>query len=117
MRKSAGKYDVRGYFGIQFHALPFYQVNKKVLDVQRNLRRLENESIQYYSQISQQADNVIKEELSFRGLKNLSEEELFKNLLENEGLYGDLVKKAETIESGFPQYLDIDHQKKHYSKN
>ncbi len=42
----------------------------------------------------------------------MSEEELFKNLLENEGLYGDLVKKVESIESGFPQFIDIDYQKK-----
>ena len=111
-RKTVGKYDVKGYFGIQFHALPYYQVNRNVLDIQRNLRRLEDEGIQYYSQISQQANNEIKEELSSRGLSNLTEDELFKNLLENEGLYGDLVKKAESIESGFPQYLDIDYQKK-----
>jgi hypothetical protein len=111
-RKYVGKYDVKGYFGVQFHALPYYQVNRNVLDIQRNLRRLEDEGIQYYSQISQQANNEIKEELSSRGLSNLSEDELFKNLLENEGLYGDLVKKAESIERGFPQYLDIDYQKK-----
>lgn len=42
----------------------------------------------------------------------MSEEELFKNLLENEGLYGDLVKKAESIESEFPQFLNIDYQRK-----
>jgi hypothetical protein len=111
-RKSVGKYDVRGYFGIQFHTLPYYQVNKKVLDIQRNLRQLEDKGIQDYSQISQQANKMIEEELSFRGLAKMSEEELFKNLLENEGLYGDLVKKAESIESGFPQFLDIDYQKK-----
>ena len=111
-RKSVGKYDVRGYFGVQFHTLPYYQVNKKVLDIQRNLRELEEKGIRYYSQISQQANNMIKEELSFRGLGNMSEEELFKNLLENEGLYGDLVKKAESIESEFPQFLNIDYQRK-----
>ncbi len=111
-RKSVGKYDVRGYFGIQFHTLPYYQVNKKVLDIQRNLRQLEDKGIQDYSQISQQANKMIEEELSFRGLAKMSEEELFKNLLENEGLYGDLVKKVESIESGFPQSLDIDYQKK-----
>jgi len=111
-RKTVGKYDVKGYFGIQFHALPYYQVNRNVLDIQRNLRRLEDEGIQYYSQISQQANNAIKEELSSRGLANLIDEELFKNLLENEVLFGDLVKKAESIEGGFPQYLDIDYQKK-----
>jgi len=111
-RKSVGKYNVRGYYGIQFHTLPYYQVNKKVLDIQRNLRELENEGIQYYSQISHQANNMIKEELSFRGLVNMSEDELFKNLLENEGLYGDLVKKAESIESGFPQFLDIDYRRR-----
>lgn len=111
-RKSVGKYNVRGYFGIQFHTLPYYQVNKKVLDIQRNLRELESEGIRYYSQISQQANNMIAEELSFRGLANMSEDEFFKNLLENEGLYGDLVKKAESIESGFPQFLHIDYQRK-----
>ncbi len=111
-RKSVGKYNVRGYFGIQFHTLPYYQVSKKVLDIQRNLRELENEGIQYYSQISHQANNMIKEELSFRGLVNMSEDELFKNLLEDEGLYGDLVKKAESIESGFPQFLDIDYRRR-----
>ena len=111
-RKSVGKYDVRGYFGVQFHTLPYYQVNKKVLDIQRNLRELEEKGIRYYSQISQQANNMIKEELSFKGLGNMSEEELFKNLLENEGLYGDLVKKAESIESEFPQFLNIDYQRK-----
>jgi hypothetical protein len=111
-RKSVGKYDVRGYFGVQFHTLPYYQVNKKVLDIQRNLRELEEEGIRHYSQISQQANNMIKEELSFRGLGDMSEEELFKNLLENEGLYGDLVKKAESIERGFPQFLNIDYQRR-----
>lgn len=111
-RKSVGKYNVRGYFGIQFHTLPYYQVNKKVLDIQRNLRELEREGIRHYSQISQQANNMIAKELSFRGLVNMSEDEFFKNLLENEGLYGDLVKKAESIESGFPQFLHIDYQRK-----
>jgi hypothetical protein len=112
LRKSAGKFNVRGYFGVQFHALPYYQVNKKVLDVQRNLRELESEGVRYYSQISQQANSMIEKELSLRGLANMSEDELFKNLLENEVLYGDLVKEAESIENGFPQYLDIDFRRK-----
>jgi hypothetical protein len=111
-RKTAGKYDVRGYFGIQFHALPYYQVNKKVLDIQKNLRQLEDKGIQYYSQISQQANKMIEEELSVKGLAKMSDDELFKNLLENEGLYGDLVKKAESVESEFPQFLDIDRQRR-----
>lgn len=111
-RKTAGKYDVRGYFGIQFHALPYYQVNKKVLEIQKNLRQLEDKEIQYYSQISQQANKTIEEELSLRGLGKMSDDELFKNLLENQGLYGDLVKKAESVENEFPQYFDMDRQKK-----
>lgn len=113
---SVGKYDVRGYFGLQFHILPFYQVNKKVLDIQRNLRQLEIESIQYNSQIAQQGNNMIEEELSFRGIENANDEVIFKNLLENEGFYGDLVKKAEVIESGYPQYLDINSQKELLAK-
>jgi hypothetical protein len=112
LRKSVGKFSVRGYFGVQFHALPYYQVDKKVLEVQRNLRELESEGVRYYSQISQQANSMIEKELSLRGLANMSEDELFKNLLENEVLYGDLVKEAESIENGFPHYLDIDFKRK-----
>ncbi len=112
LRKSVGKFSVRGYFGVQFHALPYYQVDKKVLEVQRNLRELESEGVRYYSQISQQANSMIEKELSLRGLANMSEDELFKNLLENEVLYGDLVKGAESIENGFPRYLDIDFKRK-----
>lgn len=112
LRKSVGKFSVRGYFGVQFHALPYYQVDKKVLEVQRNLRELESEGVRYYSQISQQANSMIEKELSLRGLANMSEDELFKNLLENEVLYGDLVKEAESIENGFPRYLDIDFKRK-----
>jgi hypothetical protein len=111
-RKSVGKYDIKGYFGIQFHTLPYYQVNKKVLNIQKKLRDLEEEGIQYYSQISQQANDMIKDELTSKGLGNASEDELFKNLLENDGLYSELVKKAESIESSFPQFLNLDHQKK-----
>jgi len=55
---------------------------------------------------------MIEKELSLRGLANMSEDELFKNLLENEVLYGDLVKEAESIENGFPHYLDIDFKRK-----
>jgi hypothetical protein len=112
LRKSVGKYDIKGYFGVQFHTLPYYQVNKKVLNIQKKLRDLEEEGIQYYSQISQQANDMIKDELTSKGLGNASEDELFKNLLENDGLYSELVKKAESIESSFPQFLNLDHQKK-----
>jgi hypothetical protein len=111
-RKSVGKYDIKGYFGVQFHTLPYYQVNKKVLDIQKKLRDLEEEGVQYYSQISQQANDMIKDELTSKGLGNASEDELFKNLLENDGLYSELVEKAESIESEFPQFLNLDHQRK-----
>lgn len=111
-RISVGKYDIKGYFGVQFHTLPYYQVNKKVLDIQKKLRDLEEEGFQYYSKISQQANDMIKDELTSKGLGNTSEDELFKKLLENDGLYSELVKKAESIENEFPQFLNLDYQRK-----
>lgn len=117
INKSVGKYDVRVYFGVQFHTLPYYQVNKKVLAIQQNLRQLENEGIRYYSWIAQQGNNMIEEELSSRGIANVGDEVLLENLLENEGFYGDLVKKAEAIEKGYPQYLDINYRKERLVKD
>ncbi|HZD33888.1 MAG TPA: hypothetical protein VE130_01675 [Nitrososphaeraceae archaeon] len=109
--KSVGNYDVRVYFGVQFHTLPYYRVNKKVIDILQNLRQLEDEGIQYYSQIAQQGNNMIEEEISSRGIANVGDEVLLENLLENERFYGDLVKKAEAIEKGYPQYHDINYRK------
>lgn len=110
--KSVGKYYVKGYFGIQYHSLPYYQADRKVFEIQRNLKLLEIESLQHYSNLSREGNRVIEDELSFRGLCDRSNEDLLKDLLENEKLYGELVEKVESIERGFPQYLEIEHQRK-----
>lgn len=110
--KSVGKYYVKGYFGIQYHSLPYYQADRKVFEIQRNLKLLEIESLQHYSNLSREGNRVIEDELSFRGLGDRSNEDLLKDLLENEELYGELVEKVESVERGFPQYLEIEHQRK-----
>lgn len=110
--KSVGKYYVKGYFGIQYHSLPYYQADRKVFEIQRNLKLLEIESLQHYSNLSREGNRVIEDELSFRGFGDRSNEDLLKDLLENEELYGELVEKVESVERGFPQYLEIEHQRK-----
>jgi hypothetical protein len=109
--KSVGKYHVKGHFGIQFHSLPYYQLSRKVLDIQRNLERLENEGIQYHDQIAEEGNNLIRELLTGKGLVNLGEDDLLQMLLENKELYDELVTKTELVEKRYPQYLDIDYQK------
>lgn len=110
--KSVGRYNVKGYFGVQFHSLPYYQADRKVYEIQRNLKLLEIESLRHYSNLSREGNRVIKDELSFRGLSDRSDEDLLEDLLENEELYGELVEKVESAERGFPQYLEIENQKK-----
>jgi hypothetical protein len=110
--KSVGKYYVKGYFGIQYHSLPYYQADRKVFEIQRSLKLLEIESLQHYSNLSREGNRVIEDELSFRGLGDRSNEDLLNYLLENEELYGELVEKVESVERGFPQYLEIEHQRK-----
>ena len=31
--QEVGKYNIHGYFGIQFHALPYYKVEKRVIEI------------------------------------------------------------------------------------
>jgi hypothetical protein len=109
--KSVGKYRIKGHFGIQFQSLPYYQLSRKVLDIQRNLKRLENEGVQYYDQISEEGNNLIRELLTVKGLVNLDEDDLFQMLLENKELHDEFVKRTELVEKKYPQYLEIDYQK------
>jgi hypothetical protein len=109
--KEAGKFYISAYFGIQFHALPYYRVERRVIDIQKELAKIEHSATSVLSKMTGAADRVLATELEKRGYINLGFDELFVRMFEDEGLLEELNEKTAIVESQFPQLIET-HSKK-----
>jgi len=105
------KFYIYGYFGIQYHALPFYKVDKKVLDIQKELIKLDQESFERFSSLEVQGNEKIKEELKKNGYEKLDFEELFTLIFEDSLLMSRLEKIALKHENEFPDIAEINQKR------
>jgi hypothetical protein len=106
-----GKYHLHGYFGIQFHALPYYRVNKRVIEIQKELREIADNATKTFALIGNRGNDIVQQELEKVGCAEMGFEELFTKLFEDKELLDDLEVKALTIEKEFPEYEEM-HNKK-----
>ncbi len=103
--KEAGKFYMSAYFGIQFHALPYYRVERRVIDIQKELARIEYDATSVLSNMIGAADRLLATELEKRGYINLGFDDLFARMFEDEGLIKELNEKAAVVENQFPQLI------------
>ena len=103
--KEAGKFHMSAYFGIQFHALPYYRVERRVIDIQKELARIEYDATSILSNMIGAADRLLATELEKRGYTNLGFDDLFARMFEDEGLIEELNEKAAVVENQFPQLI------------
>ena len=103
--KEAGKFYMSAYFGIQFHALPYYRVERRVIDIQKELARIEYDATSVLSNMIGAADRLLATELEKRGYINLGFDDLFVRMFEDEGLIEELNEKAAVVENQFPQLI------------
>jgi hypothetical protein len=104
--KEAGKFYISAYFGIQFHALPYYRVERRVIDIQKELARIEYSAISVLNKMIGATDRVLATELEKRGYNNLRFDELFVRMFEDEGLVEELNEKTAVVENQFPQLIE-----------
>jgi hypothetical protein len=109
--KEADKFYIRGYFGIQFHALPYYKVDKRLLEIRQELAKISDETTSVLSIMTSTADRALAAELEKRGYANLGFEELFAKIFDDEKLVEKLNKKAAAVESQFPEFEETRNKK------
>ncbi len=109
--KEAGKFYIIAYFGIQFHALPYYKVERRVIDIQKELAKIEHSATSLLSKMTDAADRVLATELEKRGYANLGFDELFVRMFEDEVLLEKLNEKTVVVESQFPQLIETRNKK------
>jgi hypothetical protein len=110
--QEVGKYNIHGYFGIQFHALPYYKVEKRVIEIQKELSQLAGNATNTLHSIADKGNEIIRKELEKIGYTDIGFEELLSKLFEDQKLTEDLGVKASMVEQEFPEFEDMHKRKK-----
>ena len=105
------KFYIYGYFGIQFHALSFYNVDKRVIEIQKELIKLNQEQFESFSLLTEKGNETIKEELKKSGKDMLNFEELFTILFEDPQLMSRLEKIALRHEKEYPEIAILNRKR------
>ena len=109
--KEADKFYISVYFGVQFHVLPYYRVDRRVIDIQKELAEIEGRATSVSSKMTAAADRVLATELEKRSYTNLGFEELFAKMFDDEKLIEELNRKTAAVENQFPQIVETRNRK------
>lgn len=104
--KEGDRFHISAYFGIQFHVLFYYRAERRVVDIQKELAKIDQSVASVLSKMTDAADRVLATELEKKGYINLGFNELFVRMFEDERLIEELNEKAAIIESQFPQLIE-----------
>ena len=96
-------YTIKGFFGIQFNILPYYKLDKQVIQIQKKLFDLSIKNSTVMDSVANIGNNTIKQELKNMALDDLKFEDLFEKILENQELIVNLEDKIKKIERSYPE--------------
>ena len=113
LTQEADKYHLNGYFGIQFHALPYYRPDKRIIQIQRELAHIVDKAHETFNLISERGNDVVHQELQSTGHAEMGFEELFAKLFEDRNLFEQLERKALLVEDQFPEFKEMHNRKVH----
>jgi hypothetical protein len=113
LTRETDKYHLNGYFGIQYHALPYYRPDKRIIQIQRELVHIVDKAHKTFNLISERGNDVVHKELQSTGDAEMGFEELFAKLFEDKNLFEQLERKALLVEDEFPEFKEMHNRKVH----
>jgi hypothetical protein len=109
--REVGKYHISAYFGVQFHALPYYKADRRVNEIQKELAIMAQGAASVFQDMTDKADRALAQELEKRGFAQLGFEELFTKMFDDEKLAQDLDKRAAEVEGEFADLQKMNEKK------
>lgn len=110
--QAVGQYRIRSYFGIQFHALPYYRVDKRIIEIQKELAMIAGEGGNTFKSMASKGNHIVQKELESIGYAQIGFEDLLAKLFEDKRLVADLEKKVSALENEFPKFEELNNKKK-----
>ena len=104
---SIENYSLSCYFGIQYHALPYYKFDDRIKGIQIEIMELDEKVAKIKEEKSSKENAILEEELKRREMVNLDFEEMLETMYNDKHLYNELTRKVDDIENNNPEYLKM----------
>ena len=108
--QAVGQYRIHSYFGIQYRALPYYQVDGRVVEIQKELARIDGEAGNIFMSMATRGNHIVQKELERIGYAQVGFEDLLAKLFWNERLVLDLEEKVAALENEFPKFGELSNK-------
>lgn len=90
-----GNYLLSGHMSLQYHALLFYNLDHRVIEIQKELSDISDMIAKLQVQVGPENDKIIEEKLKQEGYQGMDEQKLFEVLFNREDITQDIVKSIE----------------------
>ncbi len=90
-----GNYLFSGHMSLQYHALLFYKLDHRVIEIQKELSDISDMITKLQVQVGPENDKIIEEKLKQEGYQGMDEQKLFEVLFNREDITQDIVKSIE----------------------
>jgi len=98
------RYALSGHMTLQYHALLFYRLDHKVIEIQKELSQISDTLKELEAQVAPEGDKMIEERLKAAGYDNIDQQKLFEILFEHEDLTRGL---DEALKSNHKKVQDL----------
>ena len=89
-----GNYLLSGYMSLQYHALLFYKLNHKVVDIQKELAEITDKINELETNLAPKGDQIIHEKLKELGYDTVDQQKLFEIFFQNDNLSKEMIEKV-----------------------
>jgi hypothetical protein len=90
-----GNYLLSAHMSLQYHALLFYRLDHRVIEIQKELSDISDMIAKLQVQVGPENDKIIEEKLRQEGYHTMDEQKLFEVLFNREDITQDIVKSIE----------------------
>ena len=106
--KQIEKYYISVHFEIQFHSLKFYRVDKRVLEIQKEIHELLRKSNEIHQSLAKAGNEIVVRELGNMGYGDLPFEDLLEKMLSDQIISSQLEDKAKEVRSKYPELREVE---------
>lgn len=94
-----GNYLLSFHMSLQYHALLFYKLDYKVIEIQKELAELTDKINELQEKAKPESDRIIEEKLKQKGYENVDRQKLFEVLFEHDDITKELAESLQYTES------------------
>lgn len=110
--KQVEKYYISIHFEIQFHSLKFYSVDKRVLEIQKEIHELSRKSNEIHQSLAKTGNEIVVREIGNMGYGDLAFEDLLEKILSDQVISSQLEDKAKDVRSKYPELKEVEDKER-----